>query len=99
MMETDTVPARLSPSTLAQLNESVVQPDYEPSYFGAGIVHIGVGAFHRAHQAVSRAASSSVFRNNLVASLDSIVRYGVRAAIENYDLRVERPGPEDIEAT
>jgi len=56
MMETDTVPARLSPSTLAQLN-------------------------------------------NLVASLDSIVRYGVRAAIENYDLRVERPGPEDIEAT
>ena len=52
MMETDTVPARLSPSTLAQLNESVVQPDYEPSYFGAGIVHIGVGAFHRSHQAV-----------------------------------------------
>ena len=99
MMETDTVPARLSPSTLAQLNESVVQPDYEPSYFGTGIVHIGVGAFHRAHQAVYRAASSSVFRNSLVASLESIVRYGVRSAIGNYELRVERPRSEDVEPT
>ena len=99
MMEVDSPTARLSPSTVAQLNAGIVQPEYKPSYFGAGIVHIGVGAFHRAHQAVYRAASSSVFRNSLVASLESIVRNGALGAIENYELRVERPGPEDIEAT
>ena len=52
MLEIDTLSTRLSPSTLTQLNEGVVQPGYEPSHYGTGIVHLGVGAFHRAHQAV-----------------------------------------------
>ena len=29
----------------------VVQPRYDRSKIGAAIVHLGVGAFHRAHQA------------------------------------------------
>ncbi len=52
MTKIDTDPARLSPSTLTQLDEGVVQPGYDPSRHGVGIVHLGVGAFHRAHQAV-----------------------------------------------
>lgn len=44
--------ARLSLDTLAQVPETVARPGYEPARHGAGIVHIGVGAFHRAHQAV-----------------------------------------------
>ena len=43
---------RLSPITQRQLNEFVARPQYDPSALGAGIVHLGVGAFHRAHQAV-----------------------------------------------
>ncbi len=52
MMELETETVRLSPSTMTQLNESVVLPGYDPSNHGTGIVHVGVGAFHRAHQAV-----------------------------------------------
>ncbi len=47
----------------------------------------------------SRAASSSVFRNSLVASLESIVRNGVLGAIGNYELRAERPRSEVVEPT
>jgi len=52
MIDVDTAPARLSLSTLAELNEGIVLPGYVPSHHGTGIVHLGVGAFHRAHQAV-----------------------------------------------
>ncbi|WP_159590585.1 mannitol dehydrogenase family protein [Chelativorans xinjiangense] len=43
---------RLGVKTLAGLPSKVVRPAYDPAHHGAGIVHIGVGAFHRAHQAV-----------------------------------------------
>ena len=52
MTVVESIPARLSPSILARLNPNVVLPGYEPSNHGVGIVHLGVGAFHRAHQAV-----------------------------------------------
>ncbi|THH34782.1 mannitol dehydrogenase family protein [Aliishimia ponticola] len=39
-------------SSLAGINEGVTLPGYDPSAHGAGIVHLGMGAFHRAHQAV-----------------------------------------------
>lgn len=38
-------------STLANLGERVSVPSYSRSQLSAGIVHIGVGNFHRAHQA------------------------------------------------
>ena len=42
----------LSNATLATLDPSVEVPDYDRSSLTVGIVHFGVGGFHRAHQAV-----------------------------------------------
>lgn len=44
--------ARLNFSTLADLPSEVKQPQYDVNATTSGIVHIGPGAFHRAHQAV-----------------------------------------------
>ena len=41
----------LSIATLPLLSESVSKPNYDLNATGCGIVHIGPGAFHRAHQA------------------------------------------------
>ncbi len=43
---------RLTRQTLAGLPGDVARPAYDPAAHGAGIVHLGLGAFHRAHQAV-----------------------------------------------
>lgn len=37
---------------LADLPPSVLRPGYDPAAHGAGILHRGLGAFHRARQAV-----------------------------------------------
>lgn len=43
---------RLSNASLARLPAGIRRPGYERSSVRPGIVHLGVGAFHRAHQAV-----------------------------------------------
>lgn len=43
---------RLSNQTLSQLPKEVVVPTYDRSKIKTKIVHLGFGAFHRAHQAV-----------------------------------------------
>ncbi|MBU1307080.1 MAG: mannitol dehydrogenase family protein [Alphaproteobacteria bacterium] len=43
---------RLSAATLAKVPAGVRLPDYDRSAVTAGIVHLGIGAFHRAHMAV-----------------------------------------------
>ncbi|HVZ15016.1 MAG TPA: mannitol dehydrogenase family protein [Bauldia sp.] len=43
---------RLSQAALARLPVSVWRPRYDRSGVTTGIVHLGIGAFHRAHQAV-----------------------------------------------
>ncbi len=43
---------RLSNRTLAALPADVARPAYDRALLRPGIVHLGVGAFHRAHQAV-----------------------------------------------
>ena len=43
---------RLSRRALGQLRPDVRRPNYEISAITSGIVHLGVGAFHRAHQAI-----------------------------------------------
>ncbi|WP_411036998.1 mannitol dehydrogenase family protein [Shinella sp. BYT-45] len=43
---------RLSRQTLPRLPAAVSRPDYDPAAVAVGIVHLGIGAFHRAHQAV-----------------------------------------------
>lgn len=42
----------LSNATLTRLRNAVTRPAYDRSAVRVGIVHLGVGAFHRAHQAV-----------------------------------------------
>ena len=44
---------QLCGSTLATLPKAVARPAYDRSALTAGIVHLGIGAFHRAHQAVT----------------------------------------------
>ncbi len=43
---------RLHPDNLHLLNADVSTPAYDRKALQAGIVHMGIGAFHRAHQAV-----------------------------------------------
>lgn len=43
---------RLGPDTLAAVPAAVARPRYDRSALDVGIVHFGLGAFHRAHQAV-----------------------------------------------
>ena len=43
---------RLSKTSLAALPDDVARPAYDIAAARVGIVHLGVGAFHRAHQAV-----------------------------------------------
>ncbi len=47
----DAEPVKLSNATLAQLPKAVARPHYDRAALRPGIVHIGVGNFHRAHQA------------------------------------------------
>jgi fructuronate reductase len=44
--------SRLSNRTLGSLPASVARPRYDRTRMSNGIVHLGIGAFHRAHQAV-----------------------------------------------
>ena len=43
---------RLLQSTLAELPEQVARPTYDRAKLTTGIVHFGVGGFHRAHEAM-----------------------------------------------
>ncbi|EQB34174.1 mannitol dehydrogenase family protein [Sphingobium ummariense] len=43
---------RLSAATLADLPADVLRPGYDRVAVKTGVVHLGIGAFHRAHQAV-----------------------------------------------
>ena len=43
---------QLSTQTLGELDSRVLIPGYARRELGGGIVHVGVGGFHRAHQAV-----------------------------------------------
>lgn len=45
-------PIQLSQSTLADLDPRVARPTYDRAELSPGIVHFGVGGFHRAHQAM-----------------------------------------------
>jgi len=43
-------PVRLRRDNLAELPAEVKMPRYRPDALKPGIVHIGLGSFHRAHQ-------------------------------------------------
>jgi fructuronate reductase len=44
--------ARLAASNLTQIPAAIQRPPFDPAALRPGIVHLGIGAFHRAHQAV-----------------------------------------------
>lgn len=46
------MPNRLSAQYLAELRPQVTYPRYDRTRLARGIVHLGIGAFHRAHQAL-----------------------------------------------
>src|SRR5260221_13811008 len=46
------MPDRLGLPALPSLPPTVARPAYEPTDVTVGILHLGLGAFHRAHQAV-----------------------------------------------
>jgi fructuronate reductase len=50
---------RLNSQSLARLPSAVQRPAYDRSRLATGIVHLGLGAFHRAHQAVMTEAAVS----------------------------------------
>ncbi len=52
MTSTPALQLPLSDGTLARLPSDVSTPEYDRAALRPGIVHFGVGAFHRAHQAV-----------------------------------------------
>lgn len=49
--QTDPAPVALSDATLPRLPDAVARPVYDRGALSPGIVHIGLGNFHRAHQA------------------------------------------------
>jgi len=61
---------RLSDRTLDQLPAEVTRPTYDRGLMLPGIVHLGIGAFHRAHQ--------SVYTDAVLASGD--MRWGIVGA-------------------
>lgn len=55
---------RLNKSLLSQLPEDVALPGYNRDQLVPGIVHLGIGAFHRAHQAFYTEAVLNQFGGN-----------------------------------
>jgi fructuronate reductase len=69
---------RLSATNLSALPSNVARPAYDRSTLHTGIVHLGIGSFHRAHQAV--------YTDSVLASGD--LRWGiVGASLRNPDTR------------
>ena len=46
------MPDRLTLASLASIPADVAKPGYDPAGVKVGVLHLGLGAFHRAHQAV-----------------------------------------------
>ncbi|MFB9140526.1 mannitol dehydrogenase family protein [Maritalea porphyrae] len=49
--ESQPAPVKLNDATLQSLPTAILRPKYDRASLSAGILHIGVGNFHRAHQA------------------------------------------------
>jgi fructuronate reductase len=56
--------SRLSPETLASVPAAVAKPAYDVGSIGVGIVHLGIGAFHRAQTAMFSDDALAIDRGN-----------------------------------
>lgn len=89
---------RLSTATLPHLPADVARPSYDRGAVRAGVVHLGIGAFHRAHQALvfDRALAASDRRWGITgASLRSPATRDAMAPQDNLYTLVERDGAGD----
>ncbi|WGM47007.1 Polyol:NADP oxidoreductase [Brevundimonas sp. NIBR10] len=77
--------SRLSDASLSRLPAEVARPGYDRAAVRTGVVHLGIGAFHRAHQAV-------VF-DDALASGD--LRWGVLGASLRSPSVAEQLNPQD----
>ncbi len=87
---------RLNNSWLSQLPKDVVLPSYNRDQLVAGIVHLGIGAFHRAHQAFYTEAALNQFGGNWGIIGSSLRSAGVRDQLVPQDCLytlVERSDP------
>ena len=76
---------RLAAATLDRLAPGVARPAYPWAEQGVGIVHLGIGAFHRAHQAAfTEAAMAGGDRDWAIAGV-SLRSGGVRDALAPQD--------------
>ena len=62
------VPPRLTPAHLDRLPGEVARPRYDRARLPVGIVHLGLGAFHRAHQALYTEDALGIRRSGRSAS-------------------------------
>jgi fructuronate reductase len=89
---------RLGRAALDRLPPQVARCGYDPAASGVGIVHLGIGAFHRAHQAVIvddlLAAGAGDWRILGVSLRSAGVRDQLAPQDGLYTL-VERDGPEE----
>ena len=92
---------RLSDATLAHLPPGVGRPGYDRAAVQPGIVHLGLGAFHRAHQAVladaalragdlrwgiTGASLRSPATRDALAPQDGLYALDVRGACDRYSV-------------
>ena len=66
------IAAQLSTATLQSLTGDVKRPSYDPATITPGIVHLGLGGFHRAHMAR--------YTHDLLQQDDSSMRWGIMGA-------------------
>ena len=60
---------KLDNAHLGQIAAPVATPNYDRSTLTAGIIHFGVGGFHRGHQAMSRASRGCAGNPSLPVSV------------------------------
>jgi fructuronate reductase len=77
--------SRLSSTTLGGLSETVQRPRYDRADVKRGVVHLGIGAFHRAHQAT--------FFDDCLNAGD--LRWGITAASLRSPTVREQMAPQD----
>ena len=87
-----------SPAELEKIPASVGRPDYDRSTLDVGIVHIGVGGFHRSHQAMylDRLLSDGLARDWAICGVgllpgDARMREVMRAQDCAYTLLLKHP--------
>lgn len=76
---------RLNAKTLADLPADVVKPAYDRDRTRAGIVHLGIGAFHRAHQAFYTEAALNQFGGDWAIVGCSLRSAGVKRQLSPQD--------------